>query len=1140
MVSRRIGGDPRIPVTTETKYATMNKTAEGDDLLLKLILGRAKTGKTTRMMQMVSQCPAEGMSTRIVIVPEQLSHQTERVLSGICGDSISFTAEVLSFTRLQNRVGSIYGGNARNVLDQAGRLLTARLALNSISSRMKVFASASVKTEFLSGILSMIDEFKSYDVTPEMLGCAARESEGFFSQKLQELSEILGAYNAVTARSAYDPRDKLTLLCRQLKETDYADGRWFFVDGFIDFSAQEMQVLEALLRRCESMVITLPWDEDPADKALFAPAEETLARLISLAGSAGQKVEVIHTDYHREIPPELIRLERDLFRFRSEPFPAPADAIRIVSAEDRLEEIRHCASELRRLAMDGIPWRRMYVAAGDPDYYGPVLEAVFREYGIPVYTGIKKPITGHRAAAFLLSGLEAAVEGLDTETVISYIRSGYCGIARDECDLLENYAFTWSVSGSRWNTEWTEHPDGYDGKFTDSTREELSLLNRLRRAAVGPLLRLSAGIKSAGNVRGQVQAIYQFLEDTDLHSKMTDQLREETDGGNLEAAQETAQIWNTMIECLQQIVSVLGGTAVRSDELLKIFRTTLSQYELGTIPAVLEAVSFGGIDSVRGIEPDVLYVLGANEGLIPEQKAGNSLLTEQERRILRDQMEIRLAPDSEGAMERQMLQIYSAFSSPRKKLFVSYSVSNGGESQQPSFLVGRLKRMFPGTESIASSDRITDAGTVSGLTQLYLLAEEQGQASLQDLIRDAAHQVPELENAIVSAKAASLPRELLVPQMWTERIFGREVTLTASRLDQLAKCPLSFFLNYGLKAKPVKEASFDAAEYGTFLHYILEHTVADVVESGSELPLTEEQSRSMIRAYMEPYLQDRIQEESILSEREKYLYLRNMDEAGRILSEITEELSVSDFKPCGYELTFGSGGQMGQVTVHSTLGAGHLDGTVDRVDLWKSPEGDYFRIVDYKSGTKVFDYTDLSRGVGMQLFLYLFALRRSGIPDQSDHPIPAGALYLPTKRIIRTVEAGLDDVEAEKAKSGKDPKRSGLVLGAPDVLQAMDHDLAGRYLPVKKLDNPGEYAITESQMDLLETFISRQMERAVENVFSGRFIPEPYYRKDTENACLYCEYGDVCQKDPDFRRSFYTPKISAKEFWSGIGGEDHG
>ena len=1067
MVSQRIGGDPRIPVTTQTKYATMNKTAEGDDLLLKLILGRAKTGKTTRMMQMVSQCPAEGMSTRIVIVPEQLSHQTERVLSGICGDSISFTAEVLSFTRLQNRVGSIYGGNARNVLDQAGRLLTARLALNSISSRMKVFASASVKTEFLSGILSMIDEFKSYDVTPEMLGCAARESEGFFSQKLQELSEILGAYNAVTARSAYDPRDKLTLLCRQLKETDYADGRWFFVDGFIDFSAQEMQVLEALLRRCESMVITLPWDEDPADKALFAPAEETLARLISLAGSAGQKVEVIHTDYHREIPPELIRLERDLFRFRSEPFPAPADAIRIVSAEDRLEEIRHCASELRRLAMDGIPWRRMYVAAGDPDYYGPVLEAVFREYGIPVYTGIKKPITGHRAAAFLLSGLEAAVEGLDTETVISYIRSGYCGIARDECDLLENYAFTWSVSGSRWNTEWTEHPDGYDGKFTDSTREELSLLNRLRRAAVGPLLRLSAGIKSAGNVRGQVQAIYQFLEDTDLHSKMTDQLREETDGGNLEAAQETAQIWNTMIECLQQIVSVLGGTAVRSDELLKIFRTTLSQYELGTIPAVLEAVSFGGIDSVRGIEPDVLYVLGANEGLIPEQKAGNSLLTEQERRILRDQMEIRLAPDSEGAMERQMLQIYSAFSSPRKKLFVSYSVSNGGESQQPSFLVGGLKRMFPGTESIASSDRITDAGTVSGLTQLYLLAEEQGQASLQDLIRDAA-------------------------------------------------------------------------EYGTFLHYILEHTVADVVESGSELPLTEEQSRSMIRAYMEPYLQDRIQEESILSEREKYLYLRNVDEAGRILSEITEELSVSDFKPCGYELTFGSGGQMGQVTVHSTLGAGHLDGTVDRVDLWKSPEGDYFRIVDYKSGTKVFDYTDLSRGVGMQLFLYLFALRRSGIPDQSDHPIPAGALYLPTKRIIRTVEAGLDDVEAEKAKSGKDPKRSGLVLGAPDVLQAMDHDLAGRYLPVKKLDNPGEYAITESQMDLLETFISRQMERAVENVFSGRFIPEPYYRKDTENACLYCEYGDVCQKDPDFRRSFYTPKISAKEFWSGIGGEDHG
>ena len=129
----------------------------GDDGMLTLITGRGKSGKTTRLLEMVRNCPAQGMAQRILIVPEQLSHQTERLLSATCGDGISFVSEVLSFTRLQDRVCSIYGGGATKILDQGGRILTARLALSSVLSRLKVFAPAAARSEFLQKIVAIID-----------------------------------------------------------------------------------------------------------------------------------------------------------------------------------------------------------------------------------------------------------------------------------------------------------------------------------------------------------------------------------------------------------------------------------------------------------------------------------------------------------------------------------------------------------------------------------------------------------------------------------------------------------------------------------------------------------------------------------------------------------------------------------------------------------------------------------------------------------------------------------------------------------------------------------------------------------------------------------------------------------------------
>ena len=104
--------------------------------MLKLLLGRAGSGKTTAMLRAAARNGGE--RRQLILVPEQASHDTERALCAVAGNQVSLYAEVLSFTRLASRVFSQpeVGGVAVPTLDPGGRLLLMYAALKSVSGHL--------------------------------------------------------------------------------------------------------------------------------------------------------------------------------------------------------------------------------------------------------------------------------------------------------------------------------------------------------------------------------------------------------------------------------------------------------------------------------------------------------------------------------------------------------------------------------------------------------------------------------------------------------------------------------------------------------------------------------------------------------------------------------------------------------------------------------------------------------------------------------------------------------------------------------------------------------------------------------------------------------------------------------------------
>ena len=183
--------------------------------MLNLLLGRSGSGKTTAMLRRIGE--SGGVRPQVLVVPEQHSHDMERRLCAIGGNRVSRYAEVLSFTRMAGRVFTVTGGLAAPTLDAGGRLLLMYAALQAVAGELKVYGRPSRKPEFLSGLIATVDELKSCCVTPKHLWTAGEEADGPEGDKLLDRSLIYGAYEALTARRAADPRDRVTRLAEGLE-----------------------------------------------------------------------------------------------------------------------------------------------------------------------------------------------------------------------------------------------------------------------------------------------------------------------------------------------------------------------------------------------------------------------------------------------------------------------------------------------------------------------------------------------------------------------------------------------------------------------------------------------------------------------------------------------------------------------------------------------------------------------------------------------------------------------------------------------------------------------------------------------------------------------------------------------------------
>ena len=1102
--------------------------------MLHLLLGRAGAGKTEYVHNLLGEFAEEGRDGLILLVPEQDSFFHERAMLEKLGERGALRVEVLSFSRLANIVFRELGGHGGRDAGDAAQALCMSLALEAARDKLSLFAKGDER--MVPGLLRLRRELSAAAGKPNEL---QRTAKRLNQPKIAELALILQTYDAILAER-FGSCDPLQALCENLalpESREIFAGKIIAADAFNGFTRVELNILKYLLEQAQDVYVTLCADALRADDdtGVFAHTQRTAAALLDLARQAcvpiaapvhlpenGAPLPRYQSPAHQS--PTLMHLEQAFLQEDPLPYLVETTDINLCVCEDIEAECAHAARSIVKLLRGSsaseeahLRCRDFAVLTRDTATYQQPFCAALRRVGLPVFEDARQPVASQPLMRLAGAALEIAAEGFRSEAMMRYLKTGLTGMKEEDAALLENYALLWRVQGNAWLRPWTAHPQGLHQTENESSATQLETLNALRQRAVAPLAALREALRDCTGSSGAA-AMDEFLQAVQTPAALK-QLREELNAnGQPVEAMELSRVWDLCMGMLDQMAQALEDQYCGAARFQALFALLLSTQTLGELPQSLDAVVFGAADRARPQNPKVVFVLGLTDGVFPQTPGTGGLITDQDRRLLGEHgFVMQDLAQQQLAMER--LMVYRTLCAGRQQLFCSWALRNAaGDDLRPSPMVRWLKERFPNVE-------VRDTQFIEPLEQLegehagfrLLCAEQPKKSELYYALLAYFQQREDYAPKLAALERAASERldQLKLNQPEAAGLSRASAQFSPSQAEAYARCPFQYFCRYNLKLQPRKTVDFDPLLRGNILHLFLE-TLFKTHGVDALLAMEQPERIAAADAILNDYAARRLNIEG-LPARVTYLYRRLRDICLQVLDRLLAELSISQFRPVAFELSINrdQAVQPHQIELPDG-GTLYLGGKADRVDCAEVNGRQYFRVVDYKSGSKGFSLGDIFDGLNLQMLVYLFAIWDAKTAPFDD-ALPAGVLYTKVSDKVLAVKDRRQSQEEITKDKHAQARAAGFVLEDDDVLCAMEEGGLGLYLPAKL--GKTSHMLSLARLGKLRRAADEILAEEVAALQAGKIPALPLYSRKNSGGisggpCEYCDYLAVCGREP--------------------------
>ncbi len=1078
--------------------------------MLNIIVGGAGCGKTYEMMSRI-EAAVKADKDVLVIIPDQFSFEFDRALYERIGMTFFNRVEVLSFARCAKEIFIKHGGLKGRYADDTVKNIMMFRTLKTLSEREGLcFYNRQAKSPmFVESGLDIVKELTLSGVTPEQLTDCVNGLDESIRDKVADVALIYSEYGKLLSESGYkDGSGDISEAAKRAQVHGYFNGRTVFIDSFKSFTADEYAFLEAVISQSESTTICLTTaDKNPRDFSIFETVNHTRSKLVRIAEEHGVKTNTdMLCEPKRFAKPELAFMSGNILRYVRGKYDGECSAVKVYRSADTYGEGDFVCAEIRRLVMEeGYSYKDIAVLSRQKETYSPVMESAFERYDIPFYTDESSTASHKALFIFIRTALLLAAEkNASTEEWLRYMKTGMLGLSDEEIAAVESYCYKWSVEGEMWNEPFV---NGEKNDYAENVRKRVA----------EPVFALRERCEKSDGAE-ICSALQDFIYDVGVTAVLCDKYDNcnTEDAAVLASVREIKQLWELLCSLLETMSRVLAGTALGLGSFAELFGNALSKLKLSAPPQTLDSVQFMAAHTARLAEPKVIFILGANEGLFPFAAKPSGLFSDRDRLAL-ETAGITLSGSVKDKLAEERFVAYSVLSGASERVYVSCASADvSGKAMYPSLIVGQLCEMFGNgiSSDFDSCGMLSFCTTADAAYYQYVQNYKRNDEDSASLFA-ALNAIPEYASRIEYLKSVEQGAEHRLTKTTGRKLFGTEISMSASRFEDYRKCPFMYFCEKGLKIYPPEKVELDKPSKGNVIHYCLCEILGANSKDAFE-NLSREQLKKQVKFHLDEYYKSgTVGGDYGKTKRYKAAYRRLSDTLTDILARLTDEFRQSCFVPDEFEYKIGRDGKEKALKLVTPNGVTvYFEGTVDRVDVYKKDGRSYIRVIDYKSGAKDFRFEDLLYGINMQMLLYLFALTDAGSAGKYSGAVPSGVLYMPAKDVIPELDRNDDDM----VKSYNSTFRmKGTVLDDMDVIAAMEEKCEGTFIPIK-FNKDGSYKsgssyVTFEELENLRKYSYELMMGTADAITEGEIQASPLQDKD-KLPCSYCKYKSVCGNYP--------------------------
>lgn len=1085
-----------------------------------LVYGRSGSGKSNYIYEDLSNKIGTFKSIYL-IVPEQSNLTAEKKLFEYTGKNALLNAQVLTLSRMATRVFDELEIASKTRLSKTGKAMLIYDILSKEKSKLKFLGKSDKNIDIVG---NMLTEFKKHGISVDDLVEFNSEDE-YMNLKIKDISLIYQKYQEKIENNFIDENDTLDILAENLDNSKIFDDSIIYIDDFQGFTPQEFKVFEKLISKASEVFATVCTNEiegkSNKETDIFYFNKKFARKLLEIAESYGAEINKINLDGVKRFKnDELEFLEKNIYELKKDKYTLVPENIKLFLANNPYSEMEYVAKEITKLVrLKGLRYNEIGIVSKAVEEYEEDAKAVFTKYNIPLFIDTKKELNQNILIKYIISMIEVFSKNWSFDAVMNYLKIGLNNFSQEEIYELENYARKWGIKGSKW----------YNAEFTfEAVNDRQSRLEEIRKETVEPLLEFKN--KTAENNRTVYEItkeLYSFLKQRGIIEILDKKIKEYN---NIELTEEYNTSYKILVQIFDELVMLFKDEKIGFEKYKELLQIGIKNSELGKLPLLQDQVILGDTERSRSHKIKALFVVGINDGVFPAASREEGYLNDSDREILREKgMEI--AKTGEELLYEEEFNVYRTLTLPEEILYLSYDSSDKeGKSLRPSVLIKKIKRLYPKlveksdleeTEIVIANEAVSFEEALKAYRR-FLDGEKLTDEEENLILYFYKIKNEEFRLALDGSNYSNLPDQISKANI--QKLYGKTLVTSVSKLEAYRKCPFSFHLNYGLKLKEKDELKMEAVDTGSFMHEVIDKFFKTLDENGESVKeISNEKIQEICNKIIEELLGESKYYTFSSTAKFKLLTRRLKKVVLKSIEYIVYTIRNSDFEVLGHEIEFNNLSEFKPIQM-SLFDDNRLEiiGKIDRVDVGLVNNKQYVRVIDYKSSLKKMDLNQIASGLQIQLITYLDALT-----EQKDYEA-SGLLYLGMIDNIVKASKNMSEEEIEK-EIRKAFKMQGFVLADVSVIKAMDKTIGAgetsNIIPVtltkdEEISNFKSNSLNKEEFKNLQKAVKKAIKNISEEILKGNIDIKPY-NYDQKTGCDFCNYKTICNFNTNIKGNEY-------------------